>query len=148
MYILMNPSEAPSFPRADRRNAHTEAVPKNRRPGGRQRIRRGVIALGLSGILIGASAGAAAASSQDATLNPGDGKTFKTWFWGRTPICYTNLGSEYASYEWISSTSFGSGSLAPGDQRCTARSYVGFEIYVQNTSASSSPVHVSFPHGP
>ena len=153
------PENTQALPRAIAATAMTGLARKGNHRRARQRIRRGAVALGVSTILAGLSAGAAAASSQDAilqpaassqdaTLQPGGGKSFRTWFFGRTVICFTNLGPEVASYEWISSTTFSSRSLSPYQEYCISRAFVGFDIYVTNTSVTSSPIHVSFPYGP
>lgn len=144
--------------------AKTEPAPKVGRL--KPRARRAAVALGISTILVGLSGGFAAAatpekaatpeatvghsitSSQDAYLWPGEGRQFGTWFFGRTVICFKNMGPEVASYEWISSTTFSSRSLAPHEQYCDSRSFVGFGIYVTNTSVTDSPIKVSLPYGP
>lgn len=139
---------------------HAASEPGTRvhRPNGKSKLRRSVAAVGLSTFLVALSAGFASASSpnpvvqaasnQDTILQPGEGNQFGTWFWGRTVVCFTNLGSEVASYEWISSTTFSSRSLTPHEQHCDSRSFVGFGIYVTNTSVTNSPIQVSLPYGP
>lgn len=142
-----------------------------RRNTGKVRGTRTAVALGVSTVLIGLSAGFAAASTpdsaleqsaaspaprmehatasnQDAYLFRDDSHSFATWFFGRTVICFKNMGSQVASYEWISATTFSSRSLGAYEEYCDSRSFVGFGIWVHNNSSTDSLIKVSFPYGP
>jgi hypothetical protein len=135
------------------------------------RNRRALATLSMSAALVGGIAGVAEAApggatapagnhhtystvarvanaAQDGNIGPNVSATYSTWFFGRTQVCVQNISPTYdGSYHWSSSVSSGSRSLIPGDEYCSVRSYVGFPLTIENTSARAT-LHVRFPIGP
>lgn len=110
-------------------------------------LARILLPVALAAGVVGAGAGVAQAS-QVRYLGPAQGYNFNTWFWGRTQVCVQNVdATNDGSYYWVSSTSYGAGGLVPGQQSCMVRSFVGFQIHVNNTSARAT-LRVTFPIGP
>jgi hypothetical protein len=114
---------------------------------GKRSIRRAAATVVLTGAVLAGTAGVAAAA-QTGDLGPNQGRSFATWFFGRTQVCVKNLDTNVnASYYWVSSTSSRANGLLPGQEICEARSFAGFRIFIQNTSPNAS-LHVTFPIGP
>ena len=113
-------------------------------------IARIILPVALAAGVVGAGAGVAQASQyQIRDLAPNQGYNFNTYFWGRTQVCVQDLdGTNDGSYYWVSSTSYGAGSVVPGQPpTCMVKSFVGFQIYVKNISAHAT-LRVTFPIGP
>jgi hypothetical protein len=107
-----------------------------------------LLPVALAASVLGAGTGVAQAATQQRNLGPNQGYNFNTYFWGRTQVCVQNVDpTNDGSYYWISSTSYGSGGLVPGQTSCMARSFAGFQIYVKNTSPRAT-LKVTFPIGP
>jgi hypothetical protein len=110
-----------------------------------RRLRNAAVILGTSGALVVGAAGIAQAS-QVSTLSPGQSRSFSTWFWGRTEVCFQNVSSQVDAYYWSSGWSTGGGVLAPGAESCITRSFVGLLLNVQDWG--QGPLQVTFPIGP
>jgi hypothetical protein len=110
-------------------------------------MKRAAALVAMSGALVVATAGIAEAA-QSGDLAPQTGHSYATWFGGGTVVCVKNLSSTVnASFTWVSSTSSGGYGLRPSQELCQSRSYVGFRVYITNTSPDAT-LHVSLPYGP
>lgn len=78
-----------------------------------RRLRNAAAIIGASGALIVGAAGIAQAS-QGSTLTAGQTRSFSTWFFGRTQVCFQNNSSQTDAYYWVSGPSTGGGVLAAG----------------------------------
>ena len=114
-----------------------------------RRLRKVAVAAALGGTVATAGFATAAQASQAGVQAPGQTSSYATWFWGRTQVCFKDLGylGQPVAYNWSSSTSFGSGYLAPGQENCNlVRSFVGFRISVSDIGGDY--LQVRFPIGP
>lgn len=109
------------------------------------RTRRAVVATTL-GVALLAGGAATAEAAQVGTQGPGTTASYATWFWGRTQVCFQDVGSKDVAYNWWSSTSNGSGYLTPGQQTCMTRSFAGWRLGVYNIGGGT--LKVTFPIGP
>ncbi len=109
-------------------------------------VSRAVAATAAAAILTVGGASAAQAT-QGATLRPNQSREFATWFFGRTTVCFKNIGSTDGSVQWWSGPSSGGYGLVPGAEVCPTRSYAGIRLGVRNLSPQAS-IAVTFPIGP
>jgi hypothetical protein len=108
--------------------------------------RRTLAAVCLSAAALGGTAAAAQASQSD-VVYPNQTKSFATWFWGHTVVCFSNVGGSDTSIYWESATTHAPLYLPKGSPpNCMSRAFVGFRLAV--TDVGPSPVQVSFPYGP
>ena len=108
--------------------------------------RRTIAAACLTTAALAGTAATAQAAQSD-TVYQNQTKTFATWFWGRTVVCFTNVGGTDTSIFWQSASTGVPLFLPKGSApNCTSRSFVGFRIAV--TDVGPSPVQVTFPYGP
>lgn len=113
----------------------------------RSSTRKAAATAGVAAVLTLMGTGVAQAA-QSADLGPNQGRSFATWFWGRTTVCVQNQATNRgASFNWTSGTSYGYRALAPGEEYCLTRSFAGVRVYVQNTTWDAS-LGVRFPIGP
>lgn len=112
-------------------------------------LRNVAVVIGLSGALLGGVA-AAAQASQVSTISAGQSQSFSTWFFGRTEVCFQDVSQNSATYYWVSASSSGAGEVTAGSTACVTRSFVGFDITVENKTVATAPasIYVTFPIGP
>jgi hypothetical protein len=87
---------------------------------------------------------AAAQAYQLATVT--GSKTFKTWFFGPTEFCVTNVGTGDGPFYWTSGPTGRPGELKPGQATCINSDFWGYNLNFD--SEAGTPLTVQFPDGP
>lgn len=117
----------------------------------RRGVRRALATLGLGLVLAGGAAAGVAQADTDVTngmrLGPGSDGAVHSWFFGKTRVCFDNVGPGDGSVSFWSGPTTGWRALPPGGHECITGSFVGLDVGVRNQSPNATIV-VSEPFGP